>query len=57
MFIAYCESALECNVSDHVYPESSEPIVMRLGAFGVHMTRDEALKLMSQLEKAIHATA
>lgn len=46
------------NVS--VHRDSDEPIRLGVGRYseiGLHMTREEALSLMSQLEKAIHQTA
>jgi hypothetical protein len=51
-----------CNVKDWVvtvHEGSDEPIRIGFGKHsetGVHMNRDEALDLMSQLEKAIHKT-
>jgi hypothetical protein len=59
MYVSMVQTSIkDFNVCVHL--ESSEPIRFGIGKYseiGVHMTRDEALDLMSQLEKAIHKTA
>lgn len=59
MYVSMVQTSIkDFNVSVHLY--SSEPIRLGIGRYseiGVHMTRDEALDVMSQLEKAIHKTA
>lgn len=59
MYVAMVQTSIkDFNVSVHL--DSSEPIRLGIGRcseIGVHMTRDEALDVMSQLEKAIHKTA
>jgi hypothetical protein len=56
---AYCWESFK-HLDVDVCKDAKEPIKLGLGKYSelsIHMTRDEALDLMSQLEKAIHQTA
>lgn len=59
MYVSMIQTSIkDFNISVHL--DSSEPIRLGIGKYsevGVHMTRDEALDLMSQIEKAVHKTA
>jgi hypothetical protein len=59
MYVSMVQTSIkDFNISVHL--DSSEPIRLGIGRYseiGVHMTREEALDVMSQLEKAIHKTA
>jgi hypothetical protein len=54
MFYAICTADQSAKVTVHE-GTTDEPIIMRIGEVGVHMSREEALDLYSQLEKAIHS--
>ena len=52
MFRAICQEELTAKVAC-----GEELIMLSIGFDSFYMTRDEALSLMSRLEKAIHKTA